>query len=98
LKRLIYPAISSLFMLAGVVSLRILLRGWLGSISTLGICIATGVVLYAGTARLLRPDLIKMIEEAFRAILFRAENRVPAPELTGLAEDLASVSSGSSDL
>jgi O-antigen/teichoic acid export membrane protein len=97
LKKFIYPTISSVFMLAAVAFLRIQLRGWLAPTGTLCICVVTGILLYAGGARLLRPDLIKTIQEAFRSILSRGEKMVHPPAIPDLEEDLASVATGTSD-
>lgn len=94
LKKLVYPAISSLFMLAMVDLVRRQLRGWLPSVSALCICTATGVILYAGTAYLLRPDLIETILVAFKSILSPTKNVDVSPEIANLEKELVSVSGG----
>jgi O-antigen/teichoic acid export membrane protein len=98
IKKLVYPAFSSLFMLTAVAFLRTQLMGRVASVITLCICIVSGVIVYVGTACLLRRDLIKTVQEAFGSILFRAEQIADPPAMRELEEDLAAVSSGSSDL
>jgi len=98
IKRIVYPATSSLFMLAAVALLRLQLRGWLASPITLCISIVTGVILYAGAARIFRPDLIRTIQDAFKASLHRTENSLRPPEAFELEEELASASTGLSEV
>lgn len=94
IKAMLFPALSSFFMLAAVVWIRMAITAFLKPIIMLPVCILAGAAIYAGTAIVFRPDLVKMIRETLEAMAHRkvagAEVVIPAG-----ADTLESVAAGS---
>ena len=97
-KRLFYPALSSLVMVVVVGFLQSKLRGWIGLPLTLSLSIVGGAALYIGAARIFRPDLVDAVQEAIKSILYRSAPDDVSKCLVDPQEELVSASAGQSEV